>query len=122
MKLDRENSGGNFIHGFAGGRILVGSMAFTGPVIVAPDRIIAEWLPEDPEHLTMADLQPGIALEPEVILLGTGARQHFPAPAVSSAVLRLGIGLEVMNTAAACRTFNVLASEMRRVVAMLMVE
>jgi uncharacterized protein len=72
-------------------------------------------------ELAAEHLERAIALEPEVILLGTGARQHFPAPALLRAMLARGIGLEVMDTAAACRTFNVLASEYRRVVAVLFV-
>ena len=62
-----------------------------------------------------------LELEPEVILLGTGERQRFPPLALTTAILRLGIGIEVMNTAAACRTYNVLASELRRVAAALFI-
>ena len=58
-----------------------------------------------------------LALEPEVVLLGTGATQVFPPAAAMAACLGRGVGLEVMNNAAAARTFNVLASEGRRVVA-----
>jgi uncharacterized protein len=57
-----------------------------------------------------------LELRPEVVLLGTGARAIFPAPAVIAEFLRRGIGLETMDNAAAARTFNVLASESRQVV------
>ena len=67
--------------------------------------------------LTADDLAPLLALQPEVILLGTGERQVFPPAAVMAACLRQGVGLEVMTNAAAARTFNVLAGESRRVVA-----
>jgi uncharacterized protein len=60
-----------------------------------------------------------LALEPELVLLGTGARQIFPAASVGAEFLRAGIGFEVMDTSAACRTFNVLVGEQRRVAAML---
>jgi uncharacterized protein len=60
-------------------------------------------------------------LQPEVVLIGTGQRQVFPAPAFGAQFLRAGIGFEVMDTGAACRTFNVLVSEQRLVVALLIV-
>lgn len=121
MKLDRDKSGGNLVRGFAGGVILVGSESFARPVILTLDRIVRDWEPPEVEQLSVADLAAVLALEPEVILLGTGSRQRFPAAAVTAHVLRLGVGLEVMNTAAACRTYNVLASEYRRVAAALFV-
>jgi uncharacterized protein len=67
--------------------------------------------------MTPADLEPLLALEPELVLLGSGATQAFPPPAAMAACLSRGIGLETMTNAAAARTFNVLASEGRRVVA-----
>jgi uncharacterized protein len=121
VKLDLDKSGGNLIRGFAGGAILIGAERFTGPVIVAVDRIVRDWTPPAVEQLALADLAPVLELGPEVILLGTGASQRFPAPAVTTGILRQGVGIEIMNTAAACRTYNVLASEYRRVVAALFV-
>ncbi len=61
-----------------------------------------------------------LALEPELVLLGTGERQIFPAASVGAQFLRAGIGFEVMDTGAACRTFNVLVGEKRRVAALLL--
>ena len=69
------------------------------------------------EFWSARDLQPLLELEPELILLGGGAAQAFPPPATMAACLSRGIGLETMTNAAAARTFNVLASEGRRVVA-----
>jgi uncharacterized protein len=62
-----------------------------------------------------------LALEPELVLLGTGARQIFPAASFGAQFLRAGIGFEVMDSSAACRTFNVWVGEQRRVAAMLLV-
>ncbi len=121
MKLDRDNTPGNLIRGFAGGQLLIGHEIFRDPVIVTIDRIIADWSPPDPTRLTLADLQTVLDLQPEVILLGTGTRQYFPPASLTAAILGQGIGIEVMNTAAACRTFNVLAGEMRRVAAALFI-
>lgn len=95
--------------------IVVNDQTLRSSFILAPDRLIVGW-----SHglaLTAADLEPALALEPELIVLGTGPRQRFPAPAVMAACLTRGIGIEVMDNFAAGRTFNVLAAENRRVVA-----
>lgn len=85
--------------------------------ILSPQQLLEAWPVASATELTPADLAPLLALQPEVILLGTGERQVFPAPAVMAACLSQGVGLEVMTNAAAARTFNVLASESRKVVA-----
>ncbi len=122
MKLDLDKSGGNLIRGFTGGRILIGDDSFSAPLIVTLDRIIADWAPPPVEQLVLTDLERVLELDPKVVLLGTGSSQRFPALTLTTAVLRRGIGLEIMTTAAACRTFNVLASEYRRVAAALFID
>jgi uncharacterized protein len=121
MKLDLDANNGNLIRSFADDQVLVGHTFFREPVIVSMDSIIADWAPPPVESLSLADLRAALDLEPEVILLGTGPTQRRPPAAATAAVLRLGVGIEVMNTAAACRTYNVLASEYRRVVAALFI-
>lgn len=83
--------------------------------ILTPDRLVEDWAHGG--ELAAADMDAVLALDPELVLLGTGMRQRFPAPAVLAACLTRGIGIEVMDSAAAARTFNVLAGEGRRVVA-----
>jgi uncharacterized protein len=122
VKLELDPRSGNLIHSFANGEVRVGGATFRDPVIVSIERIITDWSPPPVEKLSLADLQPALELEPEVILLGTGAAQRQPAIVLTTAVLHLGVGIEVMSTAAACRTFNVLASEYRRVAAALFIE
>ncbi len=85
--------------------------------VLAPDRLVEGWEAASVDALTPASIEPLLALDPEVVLLGTGARQAFPPPAVMAACLTRGIGLEAMSNDAAARTFNVLAGEGRRVVA-----
>lgn len=85
--------------------------------ILSPDELIEDWPPRDSAALMAGDLEPLLAMRPEVILLGTGERQVFPSAAVMAACLTRGVGIEVMANAAAARTFNVLAGESRRVVA-----
>ena len=63
-----------------------------------------------------------VALEPEIVLLGTGDRQHFPHPRLLAPLTERRIGVEVMDTRAACRTFNILVAEGRRVAAALVID
>ncbi|WP_132999305.1 Mth938-like domain-containing protein [Luteimonas arsenica] len=85
--------------------------------IIAPDRLVEDWPVPAIAGLAPEQLEPLLALEPEVIVIGTGESQGFPPPRTMAACLSRGIGLEAMTNAAAARTFNVLASEGRRVVA-----
>ena len=85
--------------------------------ILSPNQLIEDWQIGDKTALAPEDLAPLLALNPELVLLGTGERQVFPSAAVMAACLTRGIGIEVMTNAAAARTFNVLAGEGRRVVA-----
>ena len=84
--------------------------------ILAPNEL-EDWAVRESSALVPEDLAPLLAMNPELILLGTGERQVFPSAAVMAACLTRGIGIEVMTNAAAARTFNVLAGEGRRVVA-----
>lgn len=90
---------------------------FTASIILARDRVIDDWGIIDVAAMTPAHAEPILALEPEVVLLGTGARQRFPSQEVLAAFLQRGIGVEVMDNAAAARTWDILASEGRNVVA-----
>ena len=85
--------------------------------IITPDRLIRDWPVRALAELDPAALDALLALAPEVVLLGTGATQDFPHPAVMAACLQRGIGIEVMANDAAARTYSVLAGEGRRVAA-----
>lgn len=106
-----------FLRGADGRHVLVNERALTRSCVVSPDTLVEDWPITDAAALTLADLDPLLALAPELILLGTGERQVFPPAAVLAACLGRGIGLEVMTNAAAARTYSVLAGEGRRVVA-----
>ena len=108
----------NSIRAYEPGRILVNERAIDRHVVVTPDRLIPDWAPSLGE-LHPSHLEALRELEPEILLLGTGARQRFPAPECLAVFLQQGIGVEVMDTAAACRTYNILLGEGRRVVAAL---
>ena len=94
---------------------------YRGTVIVSASTVLP--LPDVRDVNDLAEFDPAriLALDPELILLGTGQRQIFPAAAFRARFLSAGIGFEVMDTGAACRTFNVLVAEQRRVAALLMV-
>ena len=103
-------------------------MSASGPALMPVslrkegDRLVIDWRPQSIGELRMEDLDAVFALEPEIVVIGSGARQQFPDAALLAAVLSRGIGCEVMDTGAACRTYNVLASEDRKVVAALMLK
>jgi len=106
-----------FLRGADGASALVNERKLERSFIISPRTLIENWPVTDVTALAPGDLQSLLELEPELILLGGGAAQAFPPPATMAACLSRGIGLETMTNAAAARTFNVLASEGRRVVA-----
>ena len=110
----------NVIRSYGSGELRVNAELYRSTVIIS-----ASSLHEAPDIRGMEDLvhlEPSriLALDPELVLLGTGQRQIFPAAAFRARFLSAGIGFEAMDTGAACRTFNVLVGEQRRVVALLM--
>jgi len=109
------------LRGVDAGGVLVNEQRLERSFILAPNRLIEDWRPRQVADLRPEDLAPALALEPAVVLLGSGPSLVFPAPAVLAACLTRGIGIEVMDNAAAARTFNVLAGEARRVVAAFLV-
>lgn len=106
-----------FLRGADGTQALVNDRTLARSFIIAPDTLVEDWPARDAKAMVPADLEPLLALNPELIVLGTGATQVFPSAAVMAACLSRGIGIEVMDNAAAARTFSVLAGEGRRVVA-----
>jgi uncharacterized protein len=106
-----------FLRGADGRSALVNERRLERSFIVSPRALIEDWPVADVTALAPEDLQPLFDLEPELVLLGSGGAQAFPPQAAMAACLSRGIGLETMTNAAAARTFNVLASEGRRVVA-----
>ena len=111
----------NTVTAYGPGFVEINKVRHTTPVVLTPERI-EPWAIESFEALAEADFERLRDLKPEVALLGTGARQRFPHPRLSRALAESRIGLEVMNTAAACRTYNILMAEGRKVVAGLIPE
>jgi uncharacterized protein len=133
MKFNLDNAPGYMIVAYDVGRIQVhGSVAMskegehaklltlTSSTIITPNAVIQDWQPTTPAQLAAAHLQQVLEFQPEIILLGTGRRLRFPAAEIIQQCHTAGTGIEVMDTGAACRTYNILAAEGRRVAAALM--
>jgi len=90
---------------------------FTASIILTRDKVVDDWGIRDVAAMTPAHVEPILALQPEIVLLGTGARQQFPSQEVLASFLQRHVGVEVMDNAAAARTWDILASEGRNVVA-----
>ena len=90
-------------------------------LVLSPKTLITDWPVGSVDELEESHLAPVLDLAPEVVILGTGATQAFPSPQLVMKFYEKGIGFEAMTTEAACRTFNVLVSEERNVVAALII-
>lgn len=126
MKFQPEtNEGANLIARQEAGRIWVGTptglQSFEHSVLVPWSGAVERWEAAVPAELTAGHFERIAELRPEVVIYGSGPRLQFLPPALLRALMALRIGVETMDTGAACRTYNVLASERRRVLAALLV-
>jgi uncharacterized protein len=120
MKFQPDDAiGVNAITRHEPGRLWVGSTAFDGSVLVPWVGVVLPWPATSAAELTPRHFEQILDLKPEVVIFGSGARLQFVKPALYRALIERRIGIETMDTAAACRTYNVLASEGRSVVAAL---
>ncbi|MEO7062891.1 MAG: Mth938-like domain-containing protein [Dokdonella sp.] len=121
MQLSHERPEGYlFFRSCAADAVTIVDRVLTRSFLVAPDRLIENWPVEFAAQFDLAAIESVVALNPELVLLGTGAHQVFPPREAQVALLRQRIGIEVMDNAAACRTYNLLAGEGRRVIAAIM--
>lgn len=100
--------------------IEIAGQLYTRSLLLAADHLQADWAPQSLAEVKAQHLADIFQFQPDLVLLGTGSKQHFPAPQLLMEFHQRGIGIEVMGTAPACRTFNVLVAESRRVVAALL--
>lgn len=120
MKFELDHGAvGRIIRSYEPGAFVVGEQRVEGPVVLKEDVLRQDLLPDGIHLLTAAHLDAVCALQPDVLLIGTGKRQIFPSSQLLGTVLARGIGCEVMDTAAACRCYNVLLSESRSVAVIL---
>ncbi|PZO10160.1 MAG: hypothetical protein DCF27_03740 [Lysobacteraceae bacterium] len=117
MQLAQENPDFTYVlRGASEAGVLVNQETLTRSFLLTPNRIVQDWRPTSAADLTPDDMLALLELEPALVLLGTGPRQRFPSAAAMAALLTRGIGIEVMDSGAAARTFNVVATEGRKVV------
>ncbi|MEN9480864.1 MAG: hypothetical protein RLZZ298_2259 [Pseudomonadota bacterium] len=121
MKLHLANMAGlNVFTAYGDDYVAVNHEKHLKNLIVLPETIVPEWSTATVETLTSEDMQKLLELGTEIILLGTGNRLRFPAGPLMRPFAPAGIGLEIMDLKAACRTYNILAAEGRKVAAALL--
>jgi uncharacterized protein len=117
MKLHlARNQGQQLFTGYGAGYVSVNNVRYERSVLVTPSSV-SDWPVAGFENLLPADFQFIAALKAEIVLVGTGPVQRFPRPELARALAASGAGIEIMDSMAACRTYNILAAEGRGVVA-----
>ena len=123
MKLQSDpHSGANTITGYGDGYVEINQIPYAHAVLLSSDGAISAWPVESFDNLEASDFEQMIALKPELILIGTGSRQRFPKPELLKSLISAKIGFEIMDSQAACRTYNILVGEGRQVLLALIVE
>lgn len=117
MLISREQSTSHLIRAWEHGRIRIGERWLSGNFIVSAETIVSDWALAEPGHVTVADLGPALELKPALVIVGAGFDPVRPDFDLMQELAELSIGLEYMQTPAACRTYNVLVHEGRRVAA-----
>lgn len=117
-----DRAGANLIDAYDRTSILIQGRAYRSGLAVSAESVLPDWGPRQFDDLDQGHLRALLASRPQVVVIGTGSRQRFPDPAVYIDLLESGIGVEIMDTGAACRTYNILVTEGRRVVAGLMLD
>ena len=122
MKFHLQAPTSNVVTGCGPGWVRVGTDEYRENVVLTADRVAPGFAPQGFDGLDAGDFAALLQGSPEVVLLGTGATQRFPRPGVVAPLSDANVGLEVMDTRAACRTYNILVAEGRSVTAALIVD
>ena len=120
MRFTQDSKSELHIRGYGNGEVRINHDSYRETVLVSANSVASVPEIRNPDDLESFDTARIFELKPELVLLGTGSRQIIPSTAFRAQFLRAAIGFEFMDTGAACRTFNVLVAEQRRVVALLM--
>ena len=122
MKLhsDPTTTSGQRITAYGAGFVTVNEARIKGTVMVGPHANATDFKEHGPNDLSTATIERLCEQSPEIVIIGTGSRHVFPSPELLAPLARAGIGVEVMSTSAACRTYNILSGEGRKVVALLL--
>lgn len=119
LKFTRELPGTLTIRSVGADGIRINDQLWRDTIALTPEQIVDAWTPAALTELSEADFEPLFELSPELVIVGTGAKIEFAPRELMFSFARRGVGFEVMDTAAAARTFNVLAGEGRRVAVVL---
>lgn len=121
--LDLDNNESKYqIRSYTPGMIQINDKKYTHSLIVSADQLIEAWEPQNIAEITAESLAPIIALKPDILLIGTGSTLVFLSVEIYGDLINHGIGVEIMDTSAASRTFNALTAEYRNVVAALIIK
>lgn len=121
MKITEDkNSGGHIITGYGKGFISVNEVTYQQSLIITPEKLVTDWAASNPKDLTLKNLLQLKNWQPEIVIIGTGEKQIFLESEIMFWFSSQGMGFEVMDSAAACRTYSILMSENRTVVAALL--
>lgn len=116
MKLNLElNPELNLVSGYGHDHLMINKTRHDGNLVLTTREIIPGWAPGAFDGLAVEDIEALCRLSVEVVLIGTGQRQRFPAPRLLRPLIEARIGFEIMSLPAACRTYNILAAEGRAV-------
>ena len=107
---------------FVDNAVVIGEVCYTSSLIVTPEQVIPDWPPQHSDELTIDDFEMILTLQPELILVGTGNTLRFPDSVILKGVIKAGIGIDFMDSRAACRTYNLLAAEGRHITAGIIVD
>lgn len=122
MNITQEFGNASYIiQAYKQDTVIVNQTAYSRSLIITPEFLNAEWAPQGIEELTEQHLEELVTLRPDVVLMGTGQRLLFPDQHVQVFFLQREIGIEFMDTAAACRTYNILMAEGRNVACALLI-
>jgi uncharacterized protein len=113
-------SGRNLVTAYGTGFVAINGARHESSLVVLPDRLIVDWPATTFDALAAEQLAPLAALDRDILLLGTGAKLRFPRAEILRPLIEAGVGVEVMDLQAACRTYNILVAEDRKVAAALL--
>jgi len=122
VKFHLSTTNGNVVTGLGPGWVRIGATEYRDNLVLTPETVTPGFAPSGFDGLVESDFAALLVHKPELLLFGTGATLRFPRPELTRALIDARIGLEVMDTPAACRTYNILAAEGRSVVAALLIE
>ncbi len=118
MKFTLDNPSADYVFGHYGDGVLkVNQTDHHSSLIIFPDALIQDWPVKSIDDLQISHFDDIVKREPDIVLLGTGLQQRFPPVEFRRSLVQAGLNLEIMDTAAACRTYNLLVSEGRDVAA-----